>query len=63
MVIKLYICRIFGLLGGLALITACSEPPIQKFEGHAQGTTYHISYWSKLPIDAQVIEKSIKGLI
>jgi thiamine biosynthesis lipoprotein len=49
-----------ALMLSLALLTACSEPAIQKIEGHAQGTTYHISYWSKLPTDSQVIEKSIK---
>ena len=30
----------------LILLTCCSEPSIQKLEGAAQGTTYHISYWS-----------------
>ena len=49
-----------GLMFSLALLTSCSGPAIQKIEGHAQGTTYHISYWSKLPTDSQVIEKSIK---
>ncbi len=47
------------IMGLMLFLTACSEPTIQKFEGHAQGTTYHISYWSKLPIDAQLIEKSL----
>ena len=50
-----------AIMGLILFLTACSEPPIQKFEGHAQGTTYHISYWSKLPADTQVIEKSIKA--
>ena len=35
------------ILTGSALLTGCSKPPeIQKIEGYAQGTTYHISWWS-----------------
>jgi len=37
----------------------CSEQAIQKLEGSAQGTTYHISYWSELPVDGKDIEASI----
>ncbi|MDH2436414.1 FAD:protein FMN transferase [Pokkaliibacter sp. MBI-7] len=35
------------ILAGSALLTGCSKPPeIQKIEGYAQGTTYHVSWWS-----------------
>ena len=44
----------FSLLG-------CSEPTIQKLEGAAQGTTYHISYWSEVPIDSSAIEASVNN--
>lgn len=45
------------LLWSLFLV-GCAEPvpEITKFEGLAQGTTYHISYWSKSSVDAKVIE-------
>ncbi|MFI3135786.1 MAG: FAD:protein FMN transferase [Methylococcaceae bacterium] len=41
-------------------LVGCTEPPIQKFEGFAQGTTYHISYWSELPVDAKAIQVSVE---
>ncbi len=44
-----------------ALLTACSEPAIQKLEGPAQGTTYHISYWSEHPTDTIAIKSSIEN--
>lgn len=45
------------------VLSACSAPqeqPIQKIEGFAQGTTYHISYWSTLPIDGKTVEAEIE---
>jgi thiamine biosynthesis lipoprotein len=45
----------------LGLLAGCSEPAIQKLEGAAQGTTYHISYWSELPVDNKAIEAGIKN--
>lgn len=44
----------------LGLLAGCSEPTIQKLEGAAQGTTYHISYWSELPVDGKTIEAGVK---
>lgn len=44
-------------------LSACSPPPeqpIQKLEGLAQGTTYHISYWSTTPVDGKAIEAEIQ---
>jgi thiamine biosynthesis lipoprotein len=43
------------------MFTGCSEQAIQKLEGSAQGTTYHISYWSELPVDGKDIEAGIKN--
>lgn len=44
-------------------LSACSSPseppPIQKMEGMAQGTTYHISYWSQAPVDNKAIEDEV----
>jgi thiamine biosynthesis lipoprotein len=50
-----------GLILCFSLLAACSEPTIQKLEGAAQGTTYHISYWAKLPADSPVIADDIKN--
>lgn len=51
----------YGLLLFFSLLGGCSEPAVQKFEGAAQGTTYHISYWSKLPVEAKAVEVSVKN--
>lgn len=43
-------------------LSACSSPPeqpLQKMEGMAQGTTYHISYWSAEPIDGKAVETEV----
>lgn len=45
----------------LAMLTSCSKPTIQKIEGPAQGTTYHISYWSESPVDTQDIKAGIEN--
>ena len=44
-----------------SFLQGCSEPTVQKLEGAAQGTTYHISYWSKAPLDTQVVADSVKN--
>jgi thiamine biosynthesis lipoprotein len=51
--------KYYGLILCFSLLTGCSEQAIQKLEGSAQGTTYHISYWSELPVDGKDIEASI----
>jgi len=53
--------KCYGLLLFFSLLTGCSEQAIQKLEGAAQGTTYHISYWSELPVAGKDIEASIKN--
>ena len=40
---------------------ACSDSSIQKLEGAAQGTTYHISYWSKASIDNATVANAVKN--
>ncbi len=45
----------------LFILTGCSDPSIQKLQGAAQGTTYHISYWSKTPVDDPAIKTSIEN--
>jgi len=42
------------------LLSACSEEqPMQKIEGFAQGTTYHITYWTSTPVDVKAIESLV----
>ena len=53
--------KYYGLILFFSILTGCSEQSIQKLEGSAQGTTYHISYWSELPMDGKDIEASIKN--
>ena len=50
-----YLAALFVMLVG------CSEPAIQKLEGPAQGTTYHISYWSESPVDSADIKVGIES--
>lgn len=52
-----------GFIAGLFLImlAGCSEPTIQKLEGPAQGTTYHISYWSESSVDDKDIKADIEN--
>lgn len=50
---------IFGLL--LVMLIGCSEPTIQKLQGSAQGTTYHISYWAEAPMDDKAIKADIEN--
>jgi len=45
----------------LMMLTNCSEPTIQKLEGPAQGTTYHISYWPESPVDTKAIKVDIEN--
>ncbi|MDD1630003.1 MAG: FAD:protein FMN transferase [Methylococcaceae bacterium] len=52
--------KYYGLILFFSILTGCSEQSVQKLEGSAQGTTYHISYWSELPMDGKDIEASIK---
>lgn len=37
-------------------VTACTQPTVQKFSGAAQGTTYHVSFWTKATADAGTIK-------
>ena len=55
--------RFHGLISCmfLVMLTSCSEPTIQKLEGPAQGTTYHISYWSESSVDTQDIKAGIEN--
>jgi thiamine biosynthesis lipoprotein len=52
----------FGLL--FLLLSACtSEPQFQKIEGLTQGTTFHITYWSEVPVDSKAIEAEVEKVL
>jgi thiamine biosynthesis lipoprotein len=51
----------YGLILFFSLLSGCSEQAVQKFEGAAQGTTYHISYWSELPVEVKAVQASVKN--
>ncbi|MGR8929418.1 MAG: FAD:protein FMN transferase [Gammaproteobacteria bacterium] len=50
----------------MVVLVACSmaacdqRQELTKFEGFAQGTTYHISYWSDAPVDAQALQSEVE---
>ncbi|MDD4914476.1 MAG: FAD:protein FMN transferase [Methylococcales bacterium] len=48
------------------LLSACTstvEPQLQKLEGAAQGTTYHVSFWTPTPVDGKAIEGIVGNLL
>lgn len=51
--------QFFGLLLLPALLLGCSDQRVQKLEGYAQGTSYHISYWSEAPVDHKALKAGI----
>lgn len=53
-------CKIFVLLLLSGITSGCSDPAIQKLQGFAQGTSYHISYWSESPINPEDIKASVE---
>jgi thiamine biosynthesis lipoprotein len=53
--------KVCGLLIMAGLSTGCSEQSIQKIQGFAQGTSYHISYWPESPINHDEIKAGIES--
>lgn len=46
-------------LATVLIISGCSQPPkIEKVEGYAQGTTYHISFWSNDAVSVEDVRSS-----
>ncbi|MDD1612958.1 MAG: FAD:protein FMN transferase [Methylococcaceae bacterium] len=43
----------------IALAGCTKSPAMQQLKGFAQGTSYHISYWSASPIDTQAVKKAV----
>ncbi|KJF79988.1 FAD:protein FMN transferase [Photobacterium angustum] len=41
-------CAALFTLSATMMLSGCSEPPkLEKIAGYAEGTSYHVSYWSK----------------
>jgi len=51
--------RIAAALAFIALAGCTKAPSVQQLKGFAQGTSYHISYWSAAPIDAPAVKKAV----
>ncbi len=51
--------NLFASLIFTFLLFGCSQPTVQKIGGEAQGTTYHVSFWSPQATDAQAIKQSV----
>ncbi|MGR9086555.1 MAG: FAD:protein FMN transferase [Gammaproteobacteria bacterium] len=48
------------MLAGL-LFSGCSEQSVQKLQGFAQGTSYHISYWTESPVDPEALRNAVES--
>lgn len=54
-------CKLLLILTMITLtLFGCEKPKdVQKFGGEAQGTTYHISFWSEQEADALAVKKAV----
>ena len=53
--------RVLFVFTALALLSACSQPPkIVGVQGHAEGTSYHIRWWSQKPVDINQVKQSMQ---
>ncbi|RKR06858.1 thiamine biosynthesis lipoprotein [Kushneria sinocarnis] len=44
-----------------ALLAGCDRPPeLQLARGHAQGTTWHIKWWSRQPVEPQALDAAFQ---
>ncbi|MGZ8142543.1 MAG: FAD:protein FMN transferase [Methylosarcina sp.] len=59
---SLNICKALGLLLWMVLSMGCTEEhPIQKLQGFAQGTSYHISFWSETPVKQEEVKAAVEN--
>ncbi|QUN06700.1 FAD:protein FMN transferase [Shewanella yunxiaonensis] len=59
--VLLYLLVSAAIIYGLRHYT--SQPQLQKVEGFAQGTTYHISWWSENPVPTKDIEQQFNATL
>lgn len=54
--------KLLVILAVTLTLLGCTPPPeVQKISGSAQGTTYHISFWSPEPVDTKSIQQAIEA--
>lgn len=42
-------------------LAACHRPPkLNEFDGFAEGTTYHVTWWNKTPVDMTAVSREIE---
>ncbi|MGZ8192914.1 MAG: FAD:protein FMN transferase [Methylobacter sp.] len=53
-------CKLLFILTIALTISGCSKPKeVQKFAGYAQGTTYHVSFWSDQAADTKAVKQAV----
>jgi thiamine biosynthesis lipoprotein len=56
-----HIRKLLAILAVTFTFLGCSQPPdVQKISGDAQGTTYHISFWSPEGVDTASIKQLVE---
>ncbi len=56
------IYKLLIILVAISGLFSCTpSPEVQKISGEAQGTTYHISFWSPQAVDTTAIQKEIEA--
>ncbi len=59
---KTYVVFLFCF--ALVFFAGCNNSPeLQKMEGHAQGTSYHITWWSAGHVDARKLKTAIEEVL
>ena len=53
--------RLIILVATIGLFACTPSPEVQKISGEAQGTTYHISFWSAKAVDTASIHKAVEA--
>ncbi len=55
----LRIVCVCGFVATLGLVSGCDRPRVTRIEGFAQGTTYHLTWWSTRSLDIQTIRSDV----
>jgi len=50
---------------GLAFLSGCesASPKVEKLSGMAQGTTWHVSYWSQETVDSNKLDAELEVVL
>ncbi len=55
----IFLCMSGWLMVALLLAGCSRQPRLNQFEGLAQGTSYHVSWWAVSPVDEVVLERAV----